>query len=110
MPPRCARSDRVAGAVVGGRRRARADVAADPRARELAGLAGAGGARLRGRAAIDRIAPDPPPEQAETLGRLVGDETFPEVFDTLTSPDAGIAARRTAIPPSVGAARQRARS
>ena len=38
--------------------------------------------------AIDRIAPDPPPD-AETLGRLVGDETFPEVFDTLTSPDAG---------------------
>ncbi len=38
--------------------------------------------------AIDRIAPDPPPE-ADTLGRLVGDESFPEVFDTLTSPDAG---------------------
>jgi S1-C subfamily serine protease len=38
--------------------------------------------------AIDSIAPAPP-EQAETLGRLVGDQTFPEVFDTLTSPDAG---------------------
>jgi S1-C subfamily serine protease len=38
--------------------------------------------------AIDRLAPDPP-DEAETLGRLVGDETFPEVFDTLTSPDAG---------------------
>jgi S1-C subfamily serine protease len=38
--------------------------------------------------AIDRIAPDPPPE-SDTLGRLVGDESFPEVFDTLTSPDAG---------------------
>jgi S1-C subfamily serine protease len=38
--------------------------------------------------AIDRLAPDPPPE-SETLGRLVGDETFPEVFDTLSSPDAG---------------------
>jgi S1-C subfamily serine protease len=38
--------------------------------------------------AIDRLAPEPPPE-AETLGRLVGDESFPEVFDTLTSPDAG---------------------
>jgi S1-C subfamily serine protease len=37
---------------------------------------------------IDRLAPEPPPE-AETLGRLVGDESFPEVFDTLTSPDAG---------------------
>ena len=38
--------------------------------------------------AIDRFAPAPP-DQAETLGRLVGDQTFPEVFDTLTSPDAG---------------------
>jgi len=38
--------------------------------------------------AIDRLAPDPP-DEAEALGRLVGDETFPEVFDTLTSPDAG---------------------
>ncbi|HEX9505959.1 MAG TPA: trypsin-like peptidase domain-containing protein, partial [Acidimicrobiia bacterium] len=26
---------------------------------------------------------------SETLGRLVGDESFPEVFDTLMSPDAG---------------------
>jgi S1-C subfamily serine protease len=38
--------------------------------------------------AIDRLAPNPPSE-SETLGRLVGDESFPEVFDTLTSPDAG---------------------
>jgi S1-C subfamily serine protease len=38
--------------------------------------------------AIDRLAPDPP-DEAQSLGRLVGDETFPEVFDTLTSPDAG---------------------
>jgi S1-C subfamily serine protease len=38
--------------------------------------------------AIDRWAPSPPEESA-TLGRLVGDQTFPEVFDTLTSPDAG---------------------
>jgi S1-C subfamily serine protease len=37
---------------------------------------------------IDRVAPSPPSE-SETLGRLVGDQTFPEVFDTLTSPDAG---------------------
>ncbi|MFI5053282.1 MAG: MarP family serine protease [Acidimicrobiia bacterium] len=37
---------------------------------------------------IDRLAPDPPSE-SQTLGRLVGDESFPEVFDTLTSPDAG---------------------
>jgi S1-C subfamily serine protease len=37
---------------------------------------------------IDRIAPSPPPE-AETLGSLVGDQSFPEVFDTLSSPDAG---------------------
>jgi len=39
--------------------------------------------------AIDRLAPSPPSE-SETLGRLVGDESFPEVFDTLTSPDAGV--------------------
>ena len=38
--------------------------------------------------AIDKLAPAPP-EESETLGRLVGDQTFPEVFDTLTSPDAG---------------------
>ncbi len=38
--------------------------------------------------AIDRFAPEPP-DEAETLGRLVGDQSFPEVFDTLTSPDAG---------------------
>jgi S1-C subfamily serine protease len=44
--------------------------------------------------AIDRLAPDPPSE-SETLGRLVGDQSFPEVFDTLSSPDAG-------TPPSDG--------
>jgi S1-C subfamily serine protease len=38
--------------------------------------------------AIDRLAP-PPPDEASALGRLVGDRTFPDVFDTLTSPDAG---------------------
>jgi S1-C subfamily serine protease len=38
--------------------------------------------------AIDRLAPAPP-DEAQTLGRLVGDQTFPEVFNTLTSPDAG---------------------
>ena len=38
--------------------------------------------------AIDDLAP-PPPDAASTLGRLVGDQTFPEVFDTLTTPDAG---------------------
>jgi S1-C subfamily serine protease len=37
---------------------------------------------------IDRVAPAPPAE-SETLGRLVGDQSFPEVFDTLSSPDAG---------------------
>ncbi len=50
--------------------------------------------------AIDRIAPDPPSE-AETLGRLVGDESFPEVFDTLTSPDAGSPPEQ-GIPPEIG--------
>jgi S1-C subfamily serine protease len=39
--------------------------------------------------AIDRIAPAPP-DAASALGRLVGDQTFPEVFDTLTSPNAGV--------------------
>jgi S1-C subfamily serine protease len=38
--------------------------------------------------AIDDLAPAPP-DAAATLGRLVGDQTFPEVFDTLTTPDAG---------------------
>jgi S1-C subfamily serine protease len=51
--------------------------------------------------AIDRLAPDPPPE-AETLGRLVGDESFPEVFDTLTSPDAG-SPPQGGLPPDVAA-------
>ncbi len=37
---------------------------------------------------IDRVAPAPPSE-SETLGRLLGDQSFPEVFDTLSSPDAG---------------------
>jgi S1-C subfamily serine protease len=37
---------------------------------------------------IDGVAP-PPPSESETLGRLVGDQSFPEVFDTLSSPDAG---------------------
>jgi S1-C subfamily serine protease len=49
---------------------------------------------------IDRIAPDPPSE-SETLGRLVGDEGFPEVFDTLTSPDAGSPPQH-GVPPEVG--------
>ncbi len=49
---------------------------------------GPGGARRAVARAIDRLAPEPPSE-SETLGRLVGDQTFPEVFDTLTSPDAG---------------------
>jgi S1-C subfamily serine protease len=47
--------------------------------------------------AIDDLAP-PPPDAASTLGRLVGDQTFPEVFDTLTTPDAG-------DPPDGGVAR-----
>lgn len=39
--------------------------------------------------AIDNLAPAPP-QESETLGRLVGDQSFPQVFDTLTSPDAGV--------------------
>lgn len=38
--------------------------------------------------AIDRVAPAPP-DEAMTLGRIVDDVNFPQVFDTLTSPDAG---------------------
>ena len=38
--------------------------------------------------AVDRIAPDPPGSLA-VLGRLVGDAPFPEVFERLTSSDAG---------------------
>jgi S1-C subfamily serine protease len=37
---------------------------------------------------IDDLAPAPP-DAAATLGDLVGDQTFPQVFDTLTTPDAG---------------------
>ena len=44
--------------------------------------------------AIDRWAPAPPSSVA-TLGRLVGDAPFPQVFDRLVSPDAG-------SPPTVG--------
>ena len=57
----------------------------------LAGSPGWPARAVRGSAfarAIDRIAPSPPSE-AEILGRIVGDETFPEVVNTLTSPDAG---------------------
>jgi S1-C subfamily serine protease len=42
---------------------------------------------------IHGIAPHPP-SSATALGRLVGDESFPEVFDTLTSPDAGSPPRK----------------
>jgi len=38
--------------------------------------------------AINDIGPEPPSSMA-ALGRLVGDAPFPEVFDRLTSPDAG---------------------
>ncbi len=45
-------------------------------------------ATARWRASSTASRPSPPSE-SETLGRLVGDQTFPEVFDTLSSPDAG---------------------
>ena len=38
--------------------------------------------------AVDRLAPNPPGSLA-ALGRLVGDAPFPQVFDRLTTPDAG---------------------
>jgi len=37
---------------------------------------------------VEDVAPAPPSPRA-ALRRLVGDQSFPEVFDTLTSPDAG---------------------
>ena len=40
--------------------------------------------------AVDRIAP-PPPGSLAALGRLVGDAPFPEVFERLTTSDAGAA-------------------
>ena len=57
----------------------------------LAGSPGWPARAVRGSAlarTVDRIAPSPPSE-AEVLGRIVGDETLPEVVNTLTSPDAG---------------------
>jgi S1-C subfamily serine protease len=88
MPPAVHRTDRVAGAVAGG---AGILVVVWLLIPALASSPGWPAQAVRNSAvarAIDSIAPNPP-EQAETLGRLVGDQTFPEVFDTLTSPDAG---------------------
>ena len=51
--------------------------------------------------AIDDLAPAPP-DAAATLGRLVGDQTFPEVFDTLTTPDAGVPPE-DGVPPDAAA-------
>jgi S1-C subfamily serine protease len=47
--------------------------------------------------AVDRWAPQPPGSLA-TLGRLVGDAPFPEVFDRLTSPDVGPAPTKVLAP------------
>ena len=44
-----------------------------------------GSAIVRG---VERVAPSPP-DSVSALGRLVGDAPFPEVFDRLTSSDAG---------------------
>jgi S1-C subfamily serine protease len=88
VPPVVRRGDRVAGAVVGG---AGVLVIVWLLIPALGSSPGWPAQAVRNSAvarAIDRVAPDPP-EQAQTLGRLVGDQTFPEVFDTLTSPDAG---------------------
>ena len=97
-----ARSDRATASRGGAarcRRRARAHVAAHPGARELAGVDRRGRcATRRSRALIDRVAPAPPSE-SETLGRLVGDQPFPEVFDTLIVTRRRRTARRRASPP-----------
>jgi uncharacterized membrane protein required for colicin V production len=101
MPPVVHRSDRVAGAVAGA---AGILVVVWLLIPALASSPGWPAQAVRNSAlarAIDSIAPDPP-EQAETLGRLVGDQTFPEVFDTLTSPDAG-SPPDAGIPASVAA-------
>jgi S1-C subfamily serine protease len=88
MPPAVHQSDRIAGAVAGAFGILVVVWLLIP---ALASSPGWPAQAVRNSAlarAIDSIAPDPP-EQAQTLGRLVGDQTFPEVFDTLTSPDAG---------------------
>ena len=88
VSPGVHRSDRVAGAIVGGLGVLVVVWLLIP---ALASSPGWPAQAVRNSAvarAIDGIAPAPPAE-AETLGRLVGDQTFPEVFDTLTSPDAG---------------------
>jgi S1-C subfamily serine protease len=88
VPAAFHRGDRIAGAVVGGLGVLVVVWLLIP---ALASSPGWPAQAVRNSAiarAVDRVAPAPP-EEAETLGRLVGDQTFPEVFDTLTSPDAG---------------------
>ena len=99
MPPALRSTDRIGGAVAGGLGVLVVVWLLIP---ALASSPGWPAQAVRNSAvarAIDRVAPTPP-EQAETLGRLVGDQTFPEVFDTLTSPDAG-SPPNAGIPPSV---------
>jgi S1-C subfamily serine protease len=101
MPPALRRTDRIGGSVAGGLGVLVVVWLLIP---ALANSPGWPAQAVRNSAlarAIDRVAPTPP-EQAETLGRLVGDQTFPEVFDTLTSPDAGTPPN-TGIPASVAA-------
>jgi S1-C subfamily serine protease len=57
-----------------------------------------GSAIVRG---VERVAPAPP-DSVAALGRLVGDAPFPEVFDRLTSSDAG-APPGSGVPEAVGA-------
>jgi uncharacterized membrane protein required for colicin V production len=88
VPAAVHRGDRIAGAVVGGLGVLVVVWLLIP---ALASSPGWPAQAVRNSAiarTVDRVAPAPP-EEAETLGRLVGDQTFPEVFDTLTSPDAG---------------------
>jgi len=54
---------------------------------------------------VDAVAP-PPPAVARDLGRLVGDRSFPEVLDSLTSPDAGDPPA-SGIPPAAAATVER---
>ena len=89
-------------------RRARVDVAPDPGARELARLAGARGAQLvRSRARSTASHPTRHPTRRRSAAWSATRRSL-EVFDTLTSPDAGSPPEH-GVPVDVGAPSQRVR-
>ncbi len=88
MSPTLHRTDRVAGGVLG---TFGVFVAVWLLTPALASSPGWPARAVRGSAivrAVERVAPEPP-DSVAALGRLVGDAPFPEVFERLTSPDAG---------------------